>query len=76
MRLSKVTILWAVVLLCPVDSQDVSHGVQVLVDDEDLYGAHLQGLQGVLHAKAVLPRVLADLVEIPPCGTGETGVRG
>ncbi len=37
--------------------------VQVLPNDECLHGTHLQARQRVLHAKHVLARVLADLVE-------------
>lgn len=49
-----------------MDSQDVSHSVQVLKHNKNLHSSHLQGFEGVLHAIAVLPCVLADLIKIPP----------
>ena len=45
--------------------QKVCADLQVLPDYEGLHGAHLQALQRVRHAKHVLARVLADLVEEP-----------
>jgi len=44
--------------------EDVTLDVQILPTDEDLDGAHLQRLQGVVDAEAVLARVLRDLIEV------------
>lgn len=57
--------------LGPVQAKDVTHGVQVLIDDEDLHSSHLQGFECVLHPKTVLPRVLTDLIKVPPCSQRE-----
>ena len=44
--------------------QKSPNNVEVLPTDDGLHASHLQGLQSVRHSKAVLARVLADLLEI------------
>ena len=39
--------------------------LQVLPHDERLHCAHVKALQRVVHAEAVLARILADLVKVP-----------
>ena len=46
--------------------EDVALDIQILPTDENLDRSHLQRLEGVLHAEAVLAGVLGDLVEVPP----------
>lgn len=50
--------------LCSVTAQYVAHGVQVLVDDQNLHGSHLQSFKCVIDSETVLPRVLTDLVKV------------
>lgn len=45
-------------------AQLISDGRQGLPDDERLDGAHIEGLEGVVDAKAVAPRVGRDEVKV------------
>ena len=50
--------------------QHVAVDLQVLPHDERLHRPHVQTLQRVLHPEAKLPRILANLVEVPAQGRG------
>ena len=38
--------------------------VKILPTDQSLHRSHLQGLEGVIHAETVFPRILGNLIKV------------
>lgn len=74
-NISHLFTIFGPIALCPMHTKNVAHGIQVLVNYEDFHRSHLEGLECILNTKAVLPRVLADLIKVPPFGERKTSAK-
>lgn len=45
-------------------AEGMANDIEILPDDEGLDGSHLESMEGVVDAEAVLARVVRDLVEV------------